>query len=279
MTESPAPPLAPEVAVTPAPGASPVAPSVVVPSAAAPPTATRLVARADLSAADRSAMYDLLAAHFDGVSPDRFGQDLGEKNWVVLVERAGRLVGFTTLLAYETTAPGVGPGGSPGPVSIVYSGDTIVAPEAWNTAALPRAWIESVVALRRRYPRGPFVWLLITSGFRTYRLLPVFWRSFHPRHDAPTPPARQRLLDFLAAERFGGQYDAASGVVRLADPQRLRGDLAGVPAGRAEDPHVAFFAARNPGHAAGDELACLTDLTPSNLTPAGRRMAAAVPSW
>jgi hypothetical protein len=242
-------------------------------------TAGRLVARRDLSPADEAAMYGLLAAHFDGASPAQFRRDLGEKNWVVLVERAGRLVGFTTLLAYETTAAGLGLDGGHGPVSVVCSGDTIVAPEAWNTSALPRAWIESVAALRASFPRGPYLWLLITSGFRTYRLLPLFWRDFHPRHDADAPADRRRLADELAAERFGQHYDPATGIVRLASPQRLRGGLAGIPSGRADDPHVAYFAARNPGHAAGDELVCLTELTPANLTPAGRRMAAAVPTW
>ena len=38
------------------------------------------------------------------------------------------------------------------------------------------------------------------------------------------------------------------------------------------DPHVAFFAARNPGHERGDELVCLCELGDDNLTPAGRRM-------
>jgi hypothetical protein len=35
---------------------------------------------------------------------------------------------------------------------------------------------------------------------------------------------------------------------------------------------VAFFAARNPGHAAGDELVSLCEIGEANLTPAGRRM-------
>ena len=262
---------------------SPATITITTATAATPPptttTAGRLVARADLTAADLAAMHRLLSDHFDGVAPDTFRRDLDEKNWAVLIERGGRLVGFTTLLAYETVADGAGPGGGRGPASVVYSGDTIVAPEAWNTAALPRAWIESVAALRPRYPRGPYLWLLITSGFRTYRFLPLFWREFVPRHDALAPPGRRRLLNQLAAERFGDRYDPATGVVRMADRQRLRGPLAGIPPGRADDPHVAFFAAQNPGHPDGDELVCLTELTPANLTPAGRRMAAAVPTW
>jgi hypothetical protein len=239
----------------------------------APATTGRLVARAALAPAELDAMHALLASHFEGVSAAQFRADLAEKNWAVLIERGGRLVGFTTILAYESQVDGE-------PVSVVYSGDTIVAPEAWNSATLPRAWIEAVTALRRHYSRGRYVWLLITSGFRTYRFLPVFWREFWPRFDAATPDDWGRLRDRLAEERFGERYDARTGVVRLASPQRLRGELASVPAGRAAaDPHVAFFMNANPGHDRGDELVCVTELTPANLTAAGRRMTAGLRPW
>jgi hypothetical protein len=236
------------------------------------PTVARLVARAELAGDDVARMHRLLSSHFDGVTQDQFSQDLAEKNWAILIERAGRLVGFTTLLAYETQFDG-------SPISVIYSGDTIVAPEAWSSQTLPRAWIESVAKLRRHYPRGPYVWLLITSGFRTYRFLPLFWQEFFPRHDREMPAQSKQLIEHLAAERFGRQFDPASGILKLAHPQRLREELTGIPSGRREDPHVAFFAERNPGHIHGDELACVCELTPANLTPAGRRMASTVLPW
>jgi hypothetical protein len=113
------------------------------------------------------------------------------------------------------------------------------------------------------------LWLLITSGFRTYRFLPVFWRWFVPRHDGA---ADCGLRDRLAAARFGAGFDPATGIVRLAAPQRLRAGFREVPSGRERDPHTAFFLEANPGWAAGDELACLCELADDNLTPAGRRM-------
>ena len=235
-------------------------------------TAARLVSCAQLTRADLSRMHHLLSEHFDGVTSEQFQRDTAEKNWVLLIERSERLVGFSTILAYETSFDGE-------PYSVIYSGDTIVAPEAWNAPTLPRAWIESIAKLRESYPRGPFLWMLITSGFRTYRFLPLFWRDSYPRFDLSTPPGCQQLIDRLAAERFGRQYDPATGVVRFKNPQRLRRALVEIPVGRIEDPHVAFFAARNPGYAAGDELVCLTELAPSNLTAAGRRMTEAIPQW
>jgi hypothetical protein len=221
--------------------------------------------RAELNSFRQEEMFTLLSKFFDGVACAQFQKDLAEKSWVILLERDSRLVGFSTLLAYETEFVGE-------PVSVVYSGDTIVAPEAWHTPALSRAWIECVRELRASLPRGKYYWLLLTSGFRTYRFLPLFWREFYPRFDAPTPPEQQHLLDFLARERFGAQFDSKKGIVRFIQPQRLRDGLNQVPIGKTADPHVSFFLQLNPGHVFGDELVCLTELADENLTAAGRRM-------
>jgi hypothetical protein len=189
--------------------------------------------------------------YFLGVTPEQFEHDLAEKNQVILLEDGGRLRGFSTLLIYDSSA------------RAVYSGDTIVHRDAWGSSALARTWLEAVRVLRPEY------WLLITSGFRTYRFLPVFWKEFWPRHDAPQRPA---LLDTLARERCGSRY--ADGLVRFDAPQVLRNGLKEIPPNRLTDPHVAFFAQANPGHDRGDELVCLCPLTPANQTPAGRRLVA-----
>jgi hypothetical protein len=226
--------------------------------------------RAELDARRRGEMFALLARHFDGVTRTQFERDLAEKNWVIEIEDAGRLVGFSTLLVTPSEFEGE-------PLTAIYSGDTIVDPEGWKSPALARTWIHAVNALREEWPARRCFWLLLTSGFRTYRFLPVFWREFHPHFDATAPPAGQRLLDHLAAAQYGSLYQPASGLVRFPHPQRLRGAVHALPPGRTADPHVAFFLARNPGHAAGDELACLTEISAANLTPAGRRMVGAPP--
>jgi hypothetical protein len=225
----------------------------------------QLVPRADLTDAQRNDMFRLLEQHFEGVSPQQFTRDLAEKNLALRLQRDGRLVGFSTQLAYSTHFEGE-------TVNVIYSGDTIVAPEAWGTTALPRAWVAGVEALRESLPPGKCFWLLLTSGFRTYRFLPVFWREFFPRHDRSTPPEMDRLIGHVGRERFGNQFNPSTGIVRFDHPQRLRAGLEEIPTSRNQDPHVAFFRSLNPGHANGDELACLTELCPENLTAAGRRM-------
>lgn len=226
---------------------------------------SRLVARADLSAETRSAMLRVHAGQFEPERPEVFDADLEAKNWVLLMEDdAGRVKGFTTLLHYRTTHHGR-------PIQVVYSGDTAVDPSAAGTSVLWRAWLGAVNRLRDADP-SPLYWLLIVSGFRTYRFMSLFWKQFHPRRDTPMPDPVRELRDALARERFGPRYDAATGVVRLPVPQVLRADLREIPARALLDADVAFFARADPGHARGDELVCLTEIRRDNLTPAGRRM-------
>lgn len=225
----------------------------------------RLLRRRDLTLADRAAMLRLFAAHFEGVASDVFERDLAEKDWVLLIEDGPLLRGFSTLLLYETQHAGE-------TLTVVYSGDTIMDRSAWGSSALSRCWIGSIQRLRRYYPKGPLYWLLLSSGFRTYRFLPVFWREFHPRADAAPPLAVRDRLDFLATQRLGTRYQKDRGIARLDPPQVLRPDLRLLPTLRRTDPHIAFFLERNPGWREGDELVCLTELSFDNLTGAGRRM-------
>lgn len=223
------------------------------------------VPRASLTGHERDELLALLDRHFEGVTPAQFAHDLDEKDWVLRIRRDGRLVGFTTLQLYHALHDGRC-------LNVLYSGDTIMAPEAWRSPVLARGWIALVRALQATRPAEPWYWLLLSSGFRTYRFLPVFWREFWPRHDADAPPHVHAMLVALAQGRFGAAFDAAAGVVRFAHPQRLRGALADVPDGRVDDPHVHFFLSRNAGWARGDELVCLTELSDANLTAAGIRM-------
>jgi hypothetical protein len=77
----------------------------------------------------------------------------------------------------------------------------------------------------------------------------------------------------LAIAQFGSAYNPTTGIVKLAHPQQLRDGLNGIPEGRLDDPHIAFFNQVNPEHENGDELVCLTEISEANLTAAGQRIA------
>lgn len=226
--------------------------------------AGQVVSRASLAAARRASMFDLLGEYFGGLSVGQFGNDLDEKDWVILLtERdTGKLAGFTTLMRF--TCPS-----APACVAL-FSGDTIVSRAAWNETVLARAWARLAFAVAAREAGVPVYWFLICSGFRTYRFLPVFFREFHPRFDETAPPGIRQLSECLAQAKFGDQYDPRTGVVKPARPAVLRPELAGCAP--RSDPHVSYFLSVNPGHSAGHELVCLARLSPGNLTAAGRRM-------
>jgi hypothetical protein len=221
--------------------------------------------REALTKVDREELFSLLSAHFDGVSFEQFERDLSEKEWVLRLRREDRLVGFSTLRVYRAETVW-------GPVNVFYSGDTIVAPEAWDSPLLARGWIGLVKRLQRTLDGSPCYWLLLSSGFRTYRFLPVFWRRFWPQVNGLTPAREQALLHGIARRQFGDAYDEQTGVVRFARPQTLKPALSSIPEGREQNPHVRFFRERNPGYLSGDELVCLTELSDENLTRAGVRM-------
>jgi hypothetical protein len=223
----------------------------------------RTVPQASLTATDRRAMFALLSTFFNGVDPATFASDLDEKSHVILLEgEDGLLHGFSTLLVYRSCVPG-------SDVTIVYSGDTIVDREFWGSPALPISWLAATRTLTCTAESRVY-WLLLTSGFRTYRFLPVFFREFYPR-DVNRESAD--LVRAIATERFGERYDPLAGIVRFERPQILVPELLEVPEGRTHDEHVAFFLARNPGYTHGDELVCLSDISDANLTAAARRIA------
>jgi hypothetical protein len=214
-----------------------------------------VTARGALSWGERRQMQALLEQHFDGVSTASFEADLAEKDWVVrLLDPAGRLRAFSTLQYIVLDG-----------VHTVFSGDTIVDPEAWGSFELHKSWIALVRGLAEALAPRTLYWLLICSGWRTYRFLPVFFRDFAPR---PSEVHQSALLTRLARARFGERFEAASGVVRLASPQVLRP----IADERHRNEHAAYFERRNPGWVCGDELVCLAELSRENLTSAGRRM-------
>jgi hypothetical protein len=229
-----------------------------------------VVSRASLTASDRDRMYDLLFKYFAGTARDRFEADLQEKESVVLLRDVrGRIEGFSTYMRIEIPIDGQD-------IVAFFSGDTIVAREYWGETILSRLWSQTVFAEADRIvaerPTAQVYWFLICSGYKTFRFLPVFFREFYPHPAATTPPHIRGILHSLGQRKFGPHYDSTSGIVRLPHASALRHGVADLTEHRLRDPLVAFFTAVNPRHAEGEELACLTRISRTNLTRAGDRM-------
>jgi hypothetical protein len=220
-----------------------------------------VLARGGLTPRDRDEMFALFATYYSA-NREAFDHDLDEKEWIILLrDERGQVDGFSTLMHFDVDD-----------VTVFFSGDTVVARHRWGTYDLPRFWAKHVFAVAATLAPREVYWFLISSGYRTYRYLPVFFREFYPTHTRPTPAGVRSLINRIARAKFNGSYDAEAGVVRLATPAPLRAGISDPQERIEQDPHVRFFVERNPNHAGGDELACLVRVAPDNVTPAGQRM-------
>lgn len=216
---------------------------------------------------ERERMFQLLGENFTNTARQRFEADLAEKEWVILLreEQSGVIQGFSTLMQLEVELGGE-------QVTAFFSGDTVIQRDFWGRTVLPRLWSRHVFRLAAALKRRKVYWFLICSGYKTYRFLPVFFREFYPRYDRSTPDEIKQLMDALGERKYPQEYDPVTGVVRFDKPSALKEGIAAITPGRLQDPHVAFFAKVNTGHVWGDELVCITEISPDNVTSAGRRM-------
>lgn len=219
---------------------------------------SRLVA--DVGHGERNALYALYARHYDATDPERFVADFAAKDWVLTLHHGSQLAGFSTqAVKRHITDSGLA-------LLELFSGDTVIDPVYWGSQALSTEFARLAGYLARQHAPLPLYWLLISKGYRTWRYLPLFAREYWPNPACETPSSSQALLNELARARFGNAYDVATGLVRFESSQgHLQTKLATVRPNLACRPEVRFFLDRNPGYTQGDELVCLTQLTPPNL--------------
>ncbi len=211
-----------------------------------------------LTDADKDLMYDIMVRHYADVDKDVFLRDMAEKDGaIILYGQHGRIAGFSTYLFMHTVYHG-------DPVSALFSGDTIIERDSWGSPALFRTFGKLLYTFMADNDGSRTYWFLITKGFRTYLLLPLFFKRFYPRYDAETPPYERGLIEHLARRKYGSCFDSDRGII-TASSYYLKGDLAQIPPARRKDPHVAFFLQKNPGFVKGHELACICEISPESF--------------
>jgi len=234
----------------------------------------RLVPIDEVTSERRDAMFALMEQYYENVRRANFESDLDEKHWVIEVidPATDTLCGFSTQMLLEAEVGGR-------PIKALFSGDTIIARAHWGDSALSHVWGRLALLLIDSMPESELYWFLISKGYKTYRFLPVFFHEFFPRHDRATPGRVRTVLDTLSLARYPRDYDPVAGIIRgHARKDRLRPEVADLTAERLRDPHVAYFARRNPGHRGGDELCCLAPLSRANFKPAAYRVIGQEPS-
>jgi len=210
-------------------------------------------------------MFRLYEQYYDATSFTLFRHDLAEKTHVIELRSEDTLRGFSTVQLFPFEFDGTAN-------QALFSGDTIIDSAYWGEQALVDAFCHLAGQIKSRKPESPLYWFLICKGYRTYRYLSLFAQNYYPNPTQPMPGSIQRRLEHLARYKFGEAYCAETGLIRF--PQS-RGHLcphwAQVAGHLREHPVVRFFLKRNPRYYAGDELACLTELTVDNLRSFAKR--------
>ena len=175
--------------------------------------------------------------------------------------RDGALIGLVSLDVYRITWDGR--------ESIIFFTSSVVIDAAYRGRNLVvRTGLRMVAREKLRRPWLPAYWFFDTFSYKSYLLLPRYFRVFWPRRERGTPGDVEAFIDNLAKRRYGDDWIPDRGIVRRSGTKRLRGGTAPVDSAALVDPDVRFFESRNPGHAEGDMLVCLAPLTLANIVGA-----------
>ncbi|TVQ90761.1 MAG: hypothetical protein EA393_05530 [Bacteroidetes bacterium] len=222
----------------------------------------QIVRQSRISEKDRENMIQLYRRYYDNVEESIFYADLQRKSWVIWVKEDGdRLMGFSNIEIITLPVEGE-------KHKFLFSGDTIITEEARYPALLSAAFIRFTDELLKSRERTPVYWFLITKGFRTYRFLPMYFNKYYPCIAEDFPVSEKIVLDTIARHKFGELYQSEKLIIpHTQTKDRLKAGHAMIPQGRLQNPHVRFFADKNPGHTDGDELCCITRISHENVTP------------
>jgi hypothetical protein len=222
----------------------------------------------NLEPSDRERMFQLLSDSYLGVTREAFERDLAAKEHVILLRSSdGAIVGFSTQARFRLTLPDR-------TVVAVFSGDTIVTEQHRGTFETAREICRYFRRALSEHPREEVYWLLICKGWRTYRVLRLFFRDYSPRADASDPLAFRDVADAFGKAKYPGLYQSSSRLIVFhGETQRIRPGSSEAIDHRRSDPDMLFFEKVNPGHERGNELVCVAPIREDNFTAAARRLA------
>jgi hypothetical protein len=207
-------------------------------------------------------MFLLMQEHYANTDKDRFLRDLGRKTGVIcLFDEHNELKGFSSYELYFEPAVDA---------YIIFSGDTIIHRDSWGSNALFHGFGEVMHRSMISAGEKKVYWFLISKGFRTYCMLPLFFKEFYPKTGVEENRNLQELLHLVAKAKFGKDYRRETGIIQVEE-DHLEGDLAEIPQEKLSNKHIRFFLEKNPGYRQGHELACITEISIENTLPRARR--------
>lgn len=204
--------------------------------------------------------FSIYEKYFENVTRPTFKEHILKKdNVIILTDMDDKVQGFSTIKLLNETIEGK-------KVIGIFSGDTIIEKEYWGQQELVRtmAFFAGTVSSTLTKDETLF-WLLISKGYKTYRYLPVFFHHFYPCFSASFPSFEQKGWEAFYKKLYPQEFNSTSGLIHFKDKiGNLKPGVGEITPERLSDPHVAFFAKKNPDHMKGVELACIAEFNSNN---------------
>lgn len=198
-------------------------------------------------------MYALMEQFYDDTNENVFQRDFFDKDYcLALYHEEDGLVGFTTQKVMEINVDGK-------LVHGIFSGDTIIHKDHWGDMELFKVWANFWFDFAKQYEA--FYWFLICKGYKTYRMLPLFWTKFYPNRLSDTPVYEQHIIDAYASLLYPEEYNPKTGVIEYKSTKdKLKSGVADIGNQEMKNKDISFFCKANPNHIIGNDLACLAKI-------------------
>jgi len=216
----------------------------------------------NLTESEKNTMFKLLTLEFIGVCQKDFNHDLEEKDVAVLLRKKtsdGEIVGFSTLMLLDLPIIGR-------KVKVVFSGDTTVNPEFRTSGGIGIGIGHYFMKALEKFPKYEIYYVLISKGWRTYKVLPFFFKNFAPKNTEQTSSKIKDVMDAFGNMKYPNYYDTDKGLILFSkETQRLiPGSIDAVPP-QNPDLHTRFFLEKNPSYLSGTELVCVGEVDIKNF--------------
>lgn len=207
----------------------------------------------EFTRAEVDAMYSLMSEFYDNTDESVFYRDFFAKDYcLALYHEADGLVGFTTQKVMTVDVNGK-------QIHGMFSGDTIIHKEHWGDTELFRVWAQFWFEFAGKYDE--FYWFLICKGYKTYRIMPLFWSEFYPNYRCETPEYEKSIIDAYSSALYPDEYNPENGVIEYRhEKDKLKAGVADIGEHEMKNKDVAFFCKANPHHADGNDLACIAKI-------------------
>lgn len=117
-------------------------------------------------------MYELMTKFYDNMEKDVFTMDFYNKDYcIILKDKKGNIKGFSTQKLINFSVEGK-------EIHGIFSGDTIIHKNSWGSLELFRIFADFFFDIGEKYE--DFYWFLIVKGYKTYKILPTFFKEFYP---------------------------------------------------------------------------------------------------